>query len=546
MKFLITFFLVGTLISGASNAQAPATFNILSYGAVADGKTVNTPTIQKAIDEAAAVRGTLVIPTGTYVTGTLYMRNNVTIILQKGAVLLGSDDFKDYPVNQVSSKNIFTNSNNGASKNNRALLFADGIENINISGEGAINGHGDSKTFDLGDDGASAMSKDRPCLILFVNSKKIELKNLFLTKSAYWMQLYQNCDNVHIDGVTVYNHSNYNEDGIDIDSKNVLIENCVIDCDDDGICLKSHDRNNICENVVVRNCQIASNCNPIKFGTSSIGGFRNINVTNCIVKGASADKIRHWQSNLQFIDQPITGLAGLALENVDGGVMENISISNIKMTDMQTPVFVVLGNRARKGVGETDAPPVGIIRNITIENIIATGHSKMTSSVTALPGHYLENIILRNIMINNSGGGTVREGQAILPENPNSYPENRMYGNVYPASGLFIRHVKNILLSNIKLNTRMPDARPVVVMDDVKGASFTQMEAQYPVQRTPLIKLVNVQKAVFTDPVIHVPGAPFLLLDGANTDQINLHGFRDVDGEIIVGQSVRKNSFKTN
>lgn len=299
-----------------------------------------------------------------------------------------------------------------------------------------------------------------------------------LTNSAYWMQNYLGCDGLQLQNLKIHNQTNYNQDGIDIDAKNVVIENCLIDVDDDGICFKSHDRNRIPENIKVRNCTIASNCNAIKFGTMSIGGLKNVSISHCIIKKASADHIRHWQKNLQFIEQPITVISGIALEAVDGAVIENVVITDIKMSDVQTPIFIVLGNRGRRQVGSNEQP-TGIIRNITLKNIKATSHSKMASSITAFPGEYVENVVLQNIQISSMGKGTGEEADTPLMENSTAYPENRMYGMAYPASGFFIRHVKRLVIKNVVLKTRNPDLRPAIIFDDVVEIQIFDLQTPF-------------------------------------------------------------------
>ncbi|HMG83337.1 MAG TPA: glycosyl hydrolase family 28 protein [Ferruginibacter sp.] len=445
------------------------TYNILDYGAVADGKTINTKAIQAAIDQCARTGGEVIVPAGIFETGTLYIKSNVTIYLTDAAKILGSPSFADYPDNEVQYKNFFTHFPDGSVRTNKALLFAEGMSNITITGKGTIDGNGASKAFDLGDDAASAKSKERPCTILFINCKKVTVTNIHLTDPAYWLENYIDCDGLLLKGLNIYNHSNTNVDGMDIDSRNVTIDSCTIDSDDDAICFKSHSRNNICENIIVRNCTIASNCNAIKFGTTSIGGFKNINISHCVIHRSAESPIFHWQKSIQFIDESITAIAGIAIEITDGGIADSITISGITMNDVQTPIFLFVGNRGRKQVGDTTSAPVGEMKNITIKNIIATSHSKMASSITALPGHYIENVLLENIAINGMGGGDSSDAKIILPEKPTAYPENRMYGQVYPASGLYIRHAINIRLNNVHFTMRNKDLRPLIITDDTPG-----------------------------------------------------------------------------
>jgi polygalacturonase len=473
--------------------------NILDFGAKANGATINTVPIQAAIDKCSLNGGgQVIVPAGTFLSGTLILKASVELHLMEGAVLKGSADFKDYPYLDVKFQSQFTDKSYYTKKKiiqrYRAFIFAEAVKGVSITGYGTIDGNGSSPAFQLGGDAGSRESMERPILILMIDSKDIYVANIHLRNSAYWMQNYLACENVHIKGINVYNHSNYNNDGIDIDSKNVLIEDSYIDVDDDGICMKSHDPERFCENVVIRNCTVRTNCNAIKFGTGSLGGFRNIQVTNVTIKQASEDGIRNWQENLEFIEQPKTILAGIALENVDGGITDNITFRNIFMNDVQTPFFIKLGNRDLvNDDGESITPDPGRLRNVKLENITAVSHSKMTSSITGIPNYDVENIELSNINISSMGKGTLEESLIDLPENEKDYPENRMFGYVLPSSGLYLRHAKGIVLRNVNLEVRNKDFRPAVIMDDVKGADIGLMDIDPPAGNTPAIKLVNCQ-----------------------------------------------------
>jgi hypothetical protein len=276
-----------------------ASYNIVDFGALPDGVSLNTQAIQKAIDKCAEDGGgKVVVPAGVFLTGTIYLRSQVELHLEEQATIKGSPSFEDYPDNDVKYVNSFSYPN-GKLFENKALIFGEGVCNVAITGKGTIDGSGDSPTFQLGND-SNTGSRRRPSVILLINSRNIHVYDLHLRNSAYWMQNYLGCDSLHLKGLTIYNHTNYNQDAMDIDAKNVLIEDCVIDADDDGVCLKSHDANRPVENVTVRNCVIASNCNAVKFGTKSDGGFRNVSVSRCVIRKASEDHIRQWQKNLKF------------------------------------------------------------------------------------------------------------------------------------------------------------------------------------------------------------------------------------------------------
>lgn len=491
---LVSIILLFCLIVHSAFSQAQ-TYVVTSFGAVGDDSTLNTAAIQKAIDQCSRTGGRVVIPAGVFLTGTLYMRSHVELHLDRGAELKGSPSFNDYPVNSVQYPNAYTTSVDGKVLLSRALIFAEAQQHIAFTGEGTINGNGASAAFQLGNDGGSAASKQRPCGLLIINCRNILMQGLHLRNSAYWMQNDIGCDSLHIKAIDVYNHANYNEDGMDIDARNVLIEDCHIDADDDGICFKNHERDHICENILVRNCDISSNCNAIKFGTVSIGGFKNVKIENCHITPCKTDNIRHWQSHVRFIGLPVTVLSGIALEAVDGAHIENVSISNIDIKGVQTPIFIVLGNKGRNAVGTTGRSPVGSIRNILIEKVKAESYSRMPSSITAFPGYYVEDIRLKDIAITGMGKGTAEEGKIKLPEKPDAYPENRMYGEVYPASGFFIRHAKHISFENVTLKLRNKDCRSNIVLEDVQDMHFRHLVMDTPSCGVPAVQIDSSRMA---------------------------------------------------
>ena len=422
--------------------------NIGEFGAKADGITDNTAIIQKAIDQlAASGGGTIYFPAGTYLSGSIFLKDNITIELSKLTILKGIAIESEYPGDHFTEK---------------GFIRIDQASNVSIRGEGIIDGSGDANVFQKGNDG-----KDRPYLVHVRRSKNVVIKDVHLQNSAFWtLRLFEN-DGVRIDGISIYSHNNWNNDGIDIDSKNVIVANCRIDCDDDAICFKS-DSKIPCENVVVTNCNLSSNCNLIKFGTSGVGGFKNIAVSNCVLHAASESKFRNWNKIIESVSDSLTGISGIALEVVDGGIMDQVTISNITMNDIQTPVFIRLGSRRNAS---------GVLKNILISNIVATAHSLIPSSITAVPGFYIENVIIRDMIVNCKGGGTFADANRMVPENEKAYPENRMFGNTLPAYGLYIRHARNIYLDNIQFNLVNPDSRPAIWFEDARDVTLRAFKA---------------------------------------------------------------------
>lgn len=436
--------------------QTPAkanNMNITDFGAIGDGLTLNTSAIQMAIDSCNATGGgEVLVPSGTYLSGTIYLRSNVEFRLTRGAVILGShNNPQDYP--KV-----------------RSLIVADSIENAGISGEGIIDGNAChpefQKRYKLNDG-------KRPYAILYRDCKRMSLRNVEIRNAAGWTIRLYRCDGVIVDGISVFSLAMGNNDGIDIDAKNVTITGCRIECDDDGICLKSDDPEFLPENITVTNCVIASNCNPIKLGTASKAGFRNVTVSNCVIRPATESNIWDWSKEYRKVTPgTITGLSGIAIECVDGGIVENINCSNITMRGIITPIFICLNHR---GMNHRTGKS-GIIRNVQISNVTATAEGVIPTLISGIPNGRISGIVLRDIIVEHSGGEQEMEEE--LPENLNGYPENRMYGAKNPAGGLYIRHADNVIVDNFQIKQRDFDARPSVYLDDVNDVLIDNLKVE--------------------------------------------------------------------
>lgn len=440
------------VISGSAEV-----IDITLRGAKGDGVTDNTDIFQKAIDDCSRNGGgTVRVPTGTYLIRPVELKSDVNLHLDFGALLLGSTKLSDYD-NAFPMKNGSMNQSSG-------LLYARGQKNISLTGAGIIDGQGGSPTFQFGNDADGGPK--RPKIIYLVECKGVTVSGLTLRNSAYWVQHYERCEDVIIRGLKVFSHCNYNNDGLDVDARNVIISDCYIDVEDDAICFKS-DHPEFCENITVSNCVTASNCNAIKFGTASHGGYRNIAVSNCIVRRASEDNIRHWSKQLQYVSADVTVLSGIAIEMVDGGIIDGITVSNVSMRDVQTPIFVRLGDRNR-----TFRKEGGVLKNINIDNIMATAESLITCSITGVEGLLVENVSISNVQISYPGGGDKEMVKMPVPESRRNYPENRMFGCTLPASGFYVRHACNVHFHNVRFSAQKRDERPLFFIEDVHGAEF--------------------------------------------------------------------------
>ena len=299
-------------------------FNVLEYGAVNDGETISTAGIQRAIDKCSeSGGGTVEFPAGRYLSGTIFLKSNITLHLSAGAILAGSKNINDYPVTPYPVRSYTDN------YTNRSLIYAEALKSVAITGEGIINGNGSSFIIqeELVKKSLSDSYRLRPYIIRFVNCEDINVENITLLNSPMWVQHYLFCRNVYIRGVSVRSKVNRNNDGIDIDAcENVRISDCDIISGDDAIVIKSS-LDKPCRNVTITNCLISSDCNGFKLGTESNGGFQNVTLSNCIVYN--------------------TRLAAIALEMVDGGSMSNVTVSGVNMDSVGCVLFIRLGNRAR-------------------------------------------------------------------------------------------------------------------------------------------------------------------------------------------------------
>lgn len=399
----------------------------------------------------------MVVPAGIFRSGTLVMKANVELYLTMGAVLLASTDLRDFPLQPQPAYRSQKDPGGW-----RALIYAHEVRNIAITGLGTIDGNGARQRPDPSSKYKSDMD-GRPRNILFISCKDVRVEGIKMLNAGIWNQHYLNCEDVVVDRINVYNHANRNNDGIDIDGcRRFILSNSVFDTDDDAIVLKSTGAAG-CEDVVITNCVVSSFCNAIKAGTESTGGFKNISISNCVVKPSRNPHPPIYGTK--------KGITGLSLEIVDGGVMDGVSISNITIEGTDCPLFVRLGNRARKHTEGVPEPPVGVIRNIVISNVVAYRTGNYSSSITGIPGHFVENLSLSNIQLHSTGG--VKEGSYIrdvtkVKEDEKGYPQPTVWKEL-PSSGIFIRHARNIQIRGLMLGSGQPDPRTPVIAVDVQG-----------------------------------------------------------------------------
>src|SRR6187399_396158 len=401
------------------------------FGINSDGVTLNTLSIQFAIDYIQQQGGgRLVFDVGRFLSGSIHLKSNVTIHLLEGAVLLGTLNPLDYD-----------------QKGLTAFILCHDQQNIAITGKGVIDGQGREVARNVVALVHKGLIKDafrndrpevpiRPMLIYFRSCKNIFISGVTMRNAAAWVQTYDQCKNLHVDSITVDSRAFWNNDGIDIvDCDSVAITNSYIDSDDDGVCLKSHDPNAVCQNILVRNCTIRSSANGIKFGTASLGGFRNIRLINIKVFN--------------------TYRSAIALEAVDGGFIENVEVDSLQVLNTGHAVFLRIGERVKGKKGR--------LENIRINNVsVEIAASKPDSGyeyegpiedmprnispaviIAGLPDAKITNVIFNNIDVKHPGGGNSLFAKVLLselnsvPEKPSAYPEFSMFREL-PAWGIYI------------------------------------------------------------------------------------------------------------
>jgi polygalacturonase len=485
-------------------------FSVKDYGAIDDGGILSTEAIQSAIDACAeSGGGTVLFLAGRYISGTVYLKSHVNLHLESGAVLEGSKNLRDYP-ETFSGVRSYTDN-----YTNKSLIYAEELTDISITGKGIIDGNGASFKVEHMENDDGLRSKDnwyyyksRPFMIRMINCEKILLRDIKIINSPMWVQHYLKCRNINIEGIEVISHVNDNNDGIDIDGcENVRISNCHFDSGDDAIVLKST-LDKPCKDVVISNCILSSNCNAFKLGTETNGGFQNVILNNCTIKD--------------------TRLAGIALEIVDGGILDGVNVSNIVMNGVGTAIFVRLGNRARPFADKKMEIDMGQLSNVVISNIQAKKVDNIGCSITGLPNYPVKDITLENIRITFEGGGTQELVNKEVEELPDAYPEYRMFGAL-PAYGFFIRHAENIKFHNVELDYNQPEARPAMIFDDVGFLELSDINARTN-GKSPVMIFRDVRKSMITSNTLW-QDTPFLHLTGPPSAHITLIG-NDFSGRL--------------
>ncbi|MBQ9801449.1 MAG: hypothetical protein IJW51_00030 [Clostridia bacterium] len=456
-------------------------FNVMDFGATANGICLDTAAVQAAVDACAAAGGGKVLfPRGTYVLATVFLRSNVHIEFEENTLILGALDFYayaqqeeiDYPAYQDASHTYF----------DLSMFVGRNCDNIAITGKAKIDMR---SVWDEDGVRGKAIRHRGPKCIALKECNRVTIAELDINNATDLAIYFAGCEDVDIHGIKMYVYI----DGISPDnSKNVRIYDCDVEAGDDAIVFKSSytlNRIDVCRNIRVYNCRLKSRCNALKFGTETNGGFYDTEIEN--------------------IDIRETRISAIAIESVDGAIIDGLTIKNVNIVNVNAPLFIHIGKRMRGPEGRE----IGAIRNVTLENITVDGpyepynapaphyfaykandfHQypwifkgvteenaaqaisgrysdwQMTSNCCGLPERHLENITLRNVHMKLDGG--VQEYERTVPDVAPAYPEVYVYGKILPAKGIYFRYVDGLTLDNVTVETYRPDAREDFVLEHV-------------------------------------------------------------------------------
>ena len=488
----------GAQAEGVASNHGTAWFNVRQFGAKGDGASVDTPAINRAIEAAArGGGGTVLFPAGVYLSYSIHLKSKVGLYIDHGAVILAGptplegaetggydaaepqgmwEPYQDYGHNHW----------------HNSLIWGEDLDGISITGPGLIWGKGLSRGWDWQkDEGMPDASKPGVGnkTIALKNCRNVLLRDFSVLMGGHFCVLATGVDNLTIDNLLF----DTNRDGMDIDCcRNVRVSNCTVNSPwDDAICPKSSFALGYArptENVTITNCYVTGGyeigtvldgtwkrleakqghipTGRIKLGTESNGGFRNITISNCVFESCQ----------------------GFALESEDGALVEDITLTGITMRDIRSaPLFLRLGTRMR---GPHDAKP-GVMRRVILSNITSSGASPLPSILSGVPGHAIEDIKISDVFLEQLGGGSAATAALEPEERETAYPDPHMFGDL-PASGFFVRHVRNLEMTNVEIATRAADARPAFWLKGVVGADFFRVRV--PQGAAPAYELKDVKE----------------------------------------------------
>lgn len=481
-------------------------YNIRDFGAKGDGKTPDTPAIQAAIDACNKDQGgTVLVPAGIFVTGTLEMKSNVTLHISAQGTLLGSADGKQYyPAEAIPLHGDAT-----LEDGNVGLIFAVKADNIRIEGMGTIDGQG--AQFRSPAKGlpspAGLPSHQRPYHLLFYQCRNLSVSDLFLKDSAYHSVRVVQCEYVRLEGLHIHGRVIYNNDGFHLIScRFVHISRCDVESQDDACALFGS-----CQFITVSDCSFSTRWSVFRFG----GGIaENITISNCIIYEAYGCPVK--------------------MRCGPGSRFENISFSNLIMNAVTGPVSIGLGE-SHSGSGKAR----GVVRNISFSHIRATvvkpvqlrdttyfskynpGEIFSCITLNALQDLFLENISFSDVQVCFPGGGTAEQGAVRdVPQVAGEYYEM----GIPPSYALYARNVRGLALDNLRFEMATPDLRPAMIFDQVHDAAVNGLSVQGQGQAESCLRFINSEDVLLSAPRLLTGTPVFLQVEGSASKNLKIAG----------------------
>jgi hypothetical protein len=484
MKMLCKNILLGLVLTALSLGAEAKDYPASLFGIRSDGTVLNTRSIQFAIDYINQQGGgRLVFSVGHYLTGSIYLKSNVTIHLEEGAVLMGSLNPFDY------DRKIFM-----------AMIFAYDQHDVGITGKGIIDGQGREVAAGVTELIHKGLISDpfrndrpvetnRPMIINFRNCHGVNISGITLRNSACWVETYDQCTLLRLDSIHVDSKAFWNNDGADIvDCDSVCVTNSFFDAADDGICLKSHDASKCCDHFLIRDNTIRSSANAIKFGTASYGGFRDIKIVHNVVYD--------------------TYRSALALEAVDGGLLANVEVDSLRAINTGNALFLRIGERVAGKKALMDSISISHVyvevpeskpdAGYPYEGPIEDQPRNISPAVIAgMPDAPIQGVTITDVEIHYPGGGSPFVAKVGLdeldkiPERPTAYPEFSMFKEL-PAWGLYIRHARGLVIERLKLVCGKQDYRPAIVADDLEREQFHEIKIEEPDHKSNIV--INLKR----------------------------------------------------
>lgn len=440
----------------------PHAADVRSFGAVGDGRTIDTVAIQRAIDAVAAQGGGRVVlgGGGTFVTGTLHLRSHVTLHVAGGATLLGSPDLGAYDRDdqQTYAPGII----------GQVLIFAQECTDVAITGTGTIDGN--AGRFE------KKMAASRPVLVRFRDCRQVRVQDLSLRDGPSWTIHAIGCQQVRYQDLTIRSVDHATNDGLDIDGcSEVFVTRCSITTSDDSIALKATRPGFPCRDVTVSDCQLSSYCQAIRVGPETLADIERVTVSNCLIRD--------------------TGMGGICLQVAHGGRIRDLVFANLVMDRVCNPISIRLGGWRD---GDDNVKPwflddsrwqEGSLSDVLFSNIRARvpryflegtpkesrtfkANEKTCITVTGTTATRPARITFDQIDVTYPGGGTLEDAARPIPELDRTYPTPFMFG-VPPAYALFARHVDDLVLQRVRFRLASSDVRPAVVCEDVPGIDLS-------------------------------------------------------------------------